>query len=129
MLHAEKHAIEIYRLLAAPVGEWHRQDRAGDGDSGVVDEYLEFSEPRADFRDHAYPGIFAGDIVVQIDSVAAGALDRGNTILALVVLDIGDDDGRALLGEQERRRAANTAGAATHECDFSFDAIHHVSNS
>src|SRR5690349_24110642 len=85
---------------------------------------LELTKPRLDLGDDGNPRLFARHIMMQVDAVAAGFPDRGDAILAHIVLDVGDDDDGALFGQELRAGAADAAGAAGDESDFSFDAIH-----
>ena len=55
MLHAEKDAIDIDRLLAAPVLIAHFEDRSADTDTGIVDQHMKPAETVLGMFHHRFP--------------------------------------------------------------------------
>src|SRR5580704_14122993 len=101
VLAAQEHAFRIDRLHVLPVldgGGLHIAETAGD--AGIVDHDVQAAFAVQYVGEQGLPGLLRGDIVRH---EAAGAVPG--------VLEVGDDNARAVAREQRRRRRANTRSA------------------
>jgi hypothetical protein len=74
--------------------------------------------------DDALPGQLAGDVVMEEAGFAAGPLDGRHHLLALEVLDVGDDDGGAFARQGLGAAGADAAGSAGDQRHLALDATH-----
>src|SRR5690606_23091745 len=90
----------------------------------VVHQDVEAVELGQGGHDDLAPCRFVGYVVVAVERPAALAADLGRDGLAGLVLDVGDEHGRALLGEPEGGGAPDPAGPTGHQCDSSVQPVH-----
>src|SRR5262249_40445706 len=67
-----------------------------------------------------------GHVDLHEHGLAAGGLDRGHGLGTAVVAPVGDDDARALLGEQHRGHAAHAVAGAGDERDLAVESGHRI---
>src|SRR3954470_20158117 len=127
MLNREKDAVEIDRVLLAPVTERHVDDRGhGKADAGVGDENVEPAVAPGDLGDDFDPALLAGDVLLQKDRLAAGLGDAAGELRASQLVDVGGNDDRAFAREELDDCFANARGAARHQRDLAFYLPCHV---
>src|SRR6202011_4570318 len=90
----------------------------------VVDQDVEPALALLDVGDDSLPGALAGDVVVQIAGLAALLADRRGQFLALDVLQVGDDDCRAFLGQPFGAGRPDAARAAGDQRHLALDLAH-----
>ncbi len=118
MFGAQKYAIQIDRLLAAPIVQAHLGNRAGNRDARIVHQHMQLAIILADRGDDRGPDLFAGHILFHKARVAACVFDCAHTIFAAIALHIGDDQLCALPRQKDCTFAANPAGPARYQCHF-----------
>ncbi|MEY9763981.1 hypothetical protein ABH988_004766 [Bradyrhizobium ottawaense] len=117
----------LIAVLLAPVGERHVDDRwHGDADAGIGDENIEPAVELGDFGDDIDPALLAGDVLLQEYRLAAGFRHALGELGPAQLIDVGDDNGRALAREQLDDRLADTRGAAGHQRDLALNLPCHV---
>src|SRR3954468_17454991 len=127
MLDREKDAVEVDRVLLAPVAERHVDDRGdGDADAGIGDENIEPAKALRDLGCDLDPALFAGDILLQENRLAAGLGDAIGELGAAQLVDVGGDDGGALARKQLNNCLANSGCAAGHQRDLALNLPCHV---
>jgi hypothetical protein len=65
--------------------------------------------------------------VVVVRALASHGAQFAQQALALLILQIGGDDLRALTRQQQGRASSDAVGGAGHQSDFSFDTPRHAS--
>jgi hypothetical protein len=65
---------------------------------------------------------------VDEGGLAVGAVDRGGELLAALVVDVGEQHGRAFVREQARRRFADAARGARDDRNLSLQSRHGLLN-
>ncbi len=125
MLDAEEHRAEQNRKGTIPIldgGFFERADRAAE--AGIVVHDVEAAE----FLDRAIDGaldvLLAGDIGELENRVAAVLLAIAHRGLAAFLVEVGDDDGRALAREPDGRRASDAARRAGDDRNFLIEFSH-----
>ena len=127
MLHAEENAVEIDRHLPLPVGERHVDHGTREANPGIVDENVEPAEPCPGLGHDRLPVFLARYVVVVVLALASDGAQFAQQALALLVLQIGCDDLRALARQHQGCGPADAVGGAGHQSDFSFDTPRHAS--
>jgi hypothetical protein len=111
-------------LIAATLLRGHVRQHAVAQDPGVVHEDVQVAECLDRLVDHPSGTVEVGDVVVVGDGLAAGRLDLVDDLLGgcgvgtgavPAAAAVGDDDLRAIRGEQQRVLAADPAASA---CDY-----------
>ena len=95
-------------------------------DARVVDEHVEPAEPRHRALDRALRARERGDVADHELRVGAGRGHAPARLFAALLVEVGDDDPGAFLGESLRRGAAESRAAARHDRDPSLEshAVH-----
>ena len=70
--------------------------------------------------DDVSPGVLAGHVGVNEDALAAGLVDFGFHLAAVVVADVGDDYFRAFAGEEAGLHGAHAVRTAADDGDLAF---------
>jgi hypothetical protein len=125
VLHAQEHPVHIDRGLALEVSQGHVQHRAGEADPGIVHQDVQAAVSRLDGGGHVDPGLFGGDVVMVVRGAAALGLDGLHDLGALGVLQVGDHDHGAFLGQPLRAAPADAARPAGDQRHLAFDPAGH----
>jgi len=103
MFRAQKHTVQIDRLLVAPIYNTHLRHRPRN--TRIVHKHVEPAEPRFNLGDDARSPILTDHIMMQKYRISASLPDLRDGMLALIVLHIGDDEASLPLPATARTRA------------------------
>ena len=120
-LHAQEHADLVDFNDAPVVDQRHLRERLRDDDRGVVNQDVQAAVAVAGLFDQGCPSLLVGDIEMAVRA----ALKRPRGVLALVIENVGRDDGRPLGREERRLRGPLAAGGASDQGDFVCQSIGH----
>ena len=126
MLHPQENAVEVDRHLSLEVAERHVQHRAGNADAGIVHQDVEAAVIGLDGGDHVDPGLLGGDVLMVVLGLAALPHDLGGQGLTLFILQVGQDDDRAFLGQPFGAGAPDTARAAGDQSHLALNPSRHA---
>jgi hypothetical protein len=112
----------LIAFLLAPVAERHVDDRGhGNADAGVGDENIEPAKALRDLGCDLDPSLFAGDVLLQENRLAASLGDAIGEFWTSQLVDVSGDDGGALAREQLDDGLADAGGAARHQRHFTLN--------
>jgi hypothetical protein len=97
------------------------RDRAGEVDSGVVDHRGQRTQRRSDMVDRRPPILVHGDVETAVDGSAQMRLRQR---LAARIVDVGDQDPRALGDKSLDDGQADPPRAAGDQCDAPLQKAH-----
>jgi hypothetical protein len=112
VLAAEKRAVEIDGVDAAPFGEGRRLDGAARANAGVVDERVETAEDARRLGEIGDPLLLVGHVVSEEDRTLADAPRR---LASPRGVDIGDGDAGSLCRKGRRHGPPQARSAAGDE--------------
>ena len=96
------------------------------GDAGVVNQDVDFAVLVFDVLDERVDALFVGDVEHEAVSLVTRRLNLGDSVLATLLVHVGDDDLRARLSEHVGNAATDTAlgAAARDDDDLVFEIKH-----
>jgi hypothetical protein len=120
----KKHAVEVYRGLAPPVGEGHLDSLAHDPDTGVRHHHVQTAKLLLGRFDHRRPGFFESYVLMQKDRRAAGAADLVHHRLTARVIEVRHHCLGAFAREGRRTGRTNPRCAARHDRNLVLNLAH-----
>jgi len=127
VLDAEKRSIEIDCLLSTPIRQAEFGNLTADANTGVIHKNVESPVSLRNLRDRFFPGLFVGDVQMEVFRGCASRGDLVSTGRPHGILNVSYDNSGPFLCESYRRRAANTAGAARDQRHFARQFPHEIS--
>jgi hypothetical protein len=109
-----------------PIGERKLLDWVHDLDTGIADQDVDAAEGLGGLFDRGVDLLLAGHVDSDADRLGAARLQFGRGGIGRLLVEVGDHDLRALLGEEERDLLADTAGRAGDESDLVLE-LHGIS--
>ncbi len=106
----DAHQVDVQR--PAPVVERGLRQRAGRGDSGIVDDDVDTVPGGENFIAHLLNRGIVADINLQCHSADAEFGDQPDSVLGAIHADISAGNAPAVLGEAERQRPAKAAAGS-----------------
>jgi hypothetical protein len=116
VLDAQGRAQHVDLEHAPEVGGLDVDEQAGDLDPGVVDQDVQAAEGADGLRHGLVPARLASHVQRHELADRAGLAQRVGGLLAQLLLDVGDDDGRPGPGQGFRHAVAEPAGPAGDQC-------------
>ena len=123
-LDAVHHAVDVHPGHPVPVLPSVLVHRATDGDAGVVADHVHVAEPLLGGVGGLGHRLAVGDVHLQRQELGVAGLELARHRGERVILDVGDHDLHAGVGERPRHREPHTAGAAGDERDFPRNVLH-----
>ena len=124
VLDAQEHALGVDVHHGVPVVGGYVHVGVAHGDAGVVDQDVELAVLGLGELDGASPVVLAGDVEVDVFDVAAEFGDFGLDLSAVFVLNVSEDDLRALHGEEFGFDRALSARAAAYDGYLAVQSAH-----
>jgi hypothetical protein len=124
VLHAAPHAAQVHRVYAVEVlGRLIGGVARRYLDAGVVEGHVEPAEGRHGSIDHRRDLGLVGDVASDGERPPPGRVQPLRHSLQRGVVKVGEDDGRARLGEGLRRCQSYAGPGASHERDLPAEVV------